>query len=150
MRFLPYIIIFLSSTFCATARNTPVEELRLPSVPDSLRTPAKRAAYVVTHFWDDMDFRDTARSHDQNFMEQNFVNYLSLFPHTPADTLEIAIPQLMRLAETDTVAYNLLADMADKYLYDTESPMLDEESYIIFLEAVINSKFMEPAQQVKV
>ncbi len=146
MKFLPYII-FLLSVICATAHNIPVEELRLPSVPDSLRTPAKRAAYVVTHFWDDMDFRDTARSHDQSFMEQNFVNYLSLFPHTPADTLKVAIPQLMRLAEADTVAYNLLADMADKYLYDTESPMLDEESYIIFLETIMNREFMEPARR---
>lgn len=122
-------------------------ELPLPAVPDSLRTPAARASYIVAHFWDDMDFADTLRSRNRDFMEQNFVNYLSLFPHTPDDTIKAEVPKLMKRAEADTTAYNLLADLADQYLYDAESPMLDEESYIPFLETILDSKFMEPSRR---
>ena len=56
-------------------------ELPLPAIPDSLRTPRKRAAYLLAHFWDSMSFADTLRSRNPGFMEQNLVNYLSLFPH---------------------------------------------------------------------
>lgn len=124
-------------------------ELPLPVVPDSLRTPAKRASYIVAHFWDNMDFADTIRSHNRDFMEQNFVNYLSLFPHTPDDTIKAEVPRLMKRAEVDTLAYNMIADLADQYLYDAESPMLDEESYISFLETILAGEFIEEARRAR-
>ena len=61
--------------------------LSLPDVPPSLTAPEERAAYIIAHFWDGMDFGDTLRCRDRAFMEQNFVNYLSLFPHAGPETL---------------------------------------------------------------
>lgn len=63
-----------------TLQGSP-RELPLPEVPALLTAPEERAAYVLEHFWDGMDFRDTLRSRDRLFMEQCFVNFLSLFPH---------------------------------------------------------------------
>ncbi|MCM1331157.1 MAG: DUF5106 domain-containing protein [Bacteroides sp.] len=143
------IMLVLAAAFASIAIEAKADELPLPEVPTSLRTPGERAAYIVSHFWDGMDFSDTLRSRNNEFVEQNFVNYLSLFPHTPADTLKTAVPRLMQRAEADTVAYNLLADLADKYLYDPESPMLDEESYIIFLESITGRGFMEASRRTR-
>ncbi|MCM1092495.1 MAG: DUF5106 domain-containing protein [Lachnospiraceae bacterium] len=143
------IMLVLTAAFASIAVEAKADELPLPEVPTSLRTPGERAAYIVSHFWDGMDFSDTLRSRNNEFVEQNFVNYLSLFPHTPADTLKTAVPRLMQHAEADTVAYNLLADLADKYLYDPESPMLDEESYIIFLESITGRGFMEASRRTR-
>jgi len=139
----------LTTAFSLGGIGIPADELPLPDVPDALRTPGERATYIVSHFWDKMDFSDTLRSRNTQFVEQNFVNYLSLFPHTPADSLKVAVPELMKHAEADSIAYNILADLADKYLYDPESPMLDEESYIIFLETITNSGFMEPSRRAR-
>lgn len=147
--YLLSIIFMLTTAFSLGAIGIPADELPLPDVPDALRTPGERAAYIVSHFWDKMDFSDTLRSRNTQFVEQNFVNYLSLFPHTPADSLKVAVPELMEHAEADSIAYNILADLADKYLYDPESPMLDEESYIIFLETITNSGFMEPSRRAR-
>lgn len=140
-----HLIILLLLIFPAAlpGRSATVGELPLPEVPDSLIAPADRASFIVSHFWDGMEFGDTVRSRDMEFIEQNFVNYLSLFPHVPADSLQKAVTELMRAAEADTVAYNLVADMADKYLYDVESPMFDEEFYLLFLQPVTKDKFME-------
>lgn len=143
------VIVLLSTVFSVGASGVPADELPLPEVPATLRTPGERAAYIVSHFWDKMDFSDTLRSRNSQFVEQNFVNYLSLFPHTPADSLKRSVPKLMKRAEADTIAYNILADLADKYLYDPESPMLDEESYIIFLETITDSRFMEQSRRAR-
>ncbi len=126
-----------------------VEELPLPSVPSTLTAPEERAAYIVSHFWDAMDFGDTIRSHNQDFMEQNFANYISLFPYTDNAVLATCVSDLLRKAQADEGAYNLLADIADKYLYDPESPMLNEEYYILFLDAITGSDYMDKTRRSK-
>ena len=94
-----------------------LEELPLPSVPSTLRTAPERAAYVLTHFWDSMDFRDMLHCRNKAFLEQNFVNFVSLFPHASQEACALAVKRLMKAAETDTVVYALLAEMAEIYLY---------------------------------
>lgn len=137
-------ILFISAVICNIAV---ADGLPLPDAPASLKTPAERAAYIVEHFWNAMDFADTIKSRNTEFIEQCFVNYLNLFPHTPEDAIKEAIPKLINQAKADTIAYNMIADFADKYLYDPESPMFDEESYIIFLEAVTGDTFMESVRR---
>ncbi len=132
-----------SVTETTDAINATMEELPLPAVPGSLVDPADRAAYIVEHFWDAMDFGDTIRSLDEAFMEQNFANFANLFPYVDASTAESSIKSLMDAAAKDRKAYNMLADIADKYLYDPNSPMMDEEAYIMFLKAITESDFMD-------
>lgn len=125
------------------AHNAVIEELPLPAVPDTLVEPTDRAAYIVEHFWDEMDFGDTIKSLDEAFMEQNFANFANLFPYVDTTTAESSVRSLMDAAAKDRKAYNMLADIADKYLYDPNSPMMDEEAYIMFLKAITESDFMD-------
>ena len=122
-------------------------ELPLPAIPDSLRTPRKRAAYLLAHFWDGMSFSDTLRSRNSDFMEQNLVNYLSLFPHAPAEARTEAVHLLMQRAEADKPTYLLLAELAEKYLYTTGSPMQSEEHFIPFLEAIAHSPLLDDTEK---
>ena len=105
----------------------PAAELPLPDVPATLREPAERAAFIIGHFWDAMDFGDTLRSRDAAFMEQNFSNFISVFPYAAAEAQRAAVGSLLRRAEADSDAYVLLADIAEKYLYEPNSPMLAED-----------------------
>ena len=116
-----------------------VEELPLPAVPDSLRVPVERANFVVEHFWDAMEFRDTLRSHSNDFIEQNFANFISIFPIADQNSRTLAVGKLMEAAEVDKESYLLLAEVAEKYLYDPNSPMLSEDFYILFLEKLVDS-----------
>ncbi len=138
------------TTPTAAATTAPLPEkpaqLPLPQIPAHITVPEQRAAYIVTHFWDSMDFADTTLSHDTAFIEQNFANFASLFPLIDTrTTLSGAAVALMKKAEANRTAYNLLAETADKYLYDPESPMLSEEAYIPFLEAITGSPFIDNA-----
>ncbi len=121
------------------------EQLPLPSVPTQLREPRQRAAYIVEHFWDAMDFADTVRSHNADFMEQNFSNYLSLFPLVDSTTLHGAVADLMRRAAAESGARRLTAEMADKYLYDPNSPMQNEDFYRLFLDVFLHDATLDEA-----
>lgn len=128
------------------AAGEEVATLPLPEIPSTITNPGKRAEYAVAHFWDAMDFADTARSCDTAFIEQNFANFASLLPLIDLPTvLTPAAKALMSRAEVNRDAYNLLAETADKYLYDPDSPMLNEEAYIPFLEAITGGTFIDNA-----
>ncbi len=126
----------------AAQNNTPEDlssaELPLPDVPKNLTAPQGRAEYIMKHFWDGMDFTDTLRSHNRDFMELNFVNFISLFPHAAEETLPQAINILLDQSAADSTAFNIITDFAEKYLYDTGSPMRNEDYYMMFLEGLLH------------
>ena len=122
-----------------------VEELPLPVVPTALVEPEARASYVIAHFWDAMDFGDIVRSHSSAFMEQNFVNFVSVFPYADEESRRSAVSSLLGMAAVDAGAYRLLSSIAEDYLYDPNSPMFDEETYILFLESMVRSSILDEA-----
>lgn len=123
--------------------------LSLPDVPPSLTAPEERAAYIIAHFWDGMDFGDTLRCHDRAFMEQNFVNYLSLFPHAGPETLPPHIDRLLERAAADSLCLDLVNDLAEHYLDNPNSPMRDEEYYILFLEGLLRLPALPEAERIR-
>ncbi|MCH5327423.1 MAG: DUF5106 domain-containing protein [Coprobacter sp.] len=125
------------------------EELPLPVVPDTLRTPAERAGYIVTHFWDAMNFKDSRRAGDRDFMEQNFANFVSLFPLCDTTVLKPAVGQLWKRAESSRMASLLLADTAEKYLYETASPFASEPFYQLFLEQMVHSPALSDYSRIR-
>ena len=107
-KFYIYIIlVFLALMPCLSASG---QELRLPVVPDTLRAPRERAAYVVEHFWDNMCFADTALCRNKAWMEQNFVNFLSVMPHAPAEAVDTAFAGLLRRAAVDEGATAVVSE----------------------------------------
>lgn len=63
------------------AQQNQTQDLPLPAIPATLRTPHERASYLLAHFWDSMSFADTLRSRNPGFMEQNLVTTTS--PSSP-------------------------------------------------------------------
>lgn len=113
-------------------------EFRLPEVPDSIRIPAYRADYVLAHFWDSID-GPINLSDDKMSIEQAFVDYLSVFPIANPSGQTIAVTTLFNkqiLSEKDLVFF---AELAEKYLYNTDSPMVSDSVYKIFLSTIIKS-----------
>lgn len=131
-----------------TLQGSP-RELPLPEVPALLTAPEERAAYVLEHFWDGMDFRDTLRSRDRLFMEQCFVNFLSLFPHALPQSLPSPVGRLLQRAAVDSVAFRLVNSLAEHYLDDPNSPMRNEEHYILFLEALLSLPGLPEAERIR-
>lgn len=126
-----------------------VHVLPLPDVPPSLTASEERAAYIIAHFWDRMDFGDTLRCRDRAFMEQNLVNYLSLFPHASPETLPPHVTRLLERAAADSTCLDLVNDLAEHYLDDPNSPMRDKEYYILFLEGLLRLPGLSEAERLR-
>lgn len=121
--------------------------LPMPEVPASLRTPSERAAFVLAHFWDGLDFADTVRSRRPDFMEQYFVDFLSVMPYAEPSAAQVGVKALMRRAERDTAAYRLVAGLAEKYLYEPNSPMRQEDYLIWFLEEITRTPVLDALEK---
>ena len=117
----------------ATSVFTAETELPLPAIPDSLRQPAQRATYILAHFWDALDFTDTATTHIEPFMERNFVNFVNLYPHAIPDSLPSITASFLQRATADTPTRLFVYSLIDKYLSEPESPVFSDDAYITFL-----------------
>lgn len=120
--------------------NVYSRELPLPQVPDTLRQPKERAAYIMLHFWDDMDWRDSTLTADDQFMEQNAANFYSLFPHADSISASAAVEVMLHGASADMSAYRRVADIAALYLNDPASPMIDDESYAVVADRLLANR----------
>lgn len=114
-------------------------ELPLPAIPDSIAAPERRADYLMAHFWDAMDFSDERARTDTLFLEQNFVNFIQLYGYGSPRGAREATRILLERARADETAFRLLCDIAERYLNDPNSPMRDEERYILFLEELLRT-----------
>lgn len=121
-------------------------DLPLPAIPAELRQPAQRAAYLIEHFWDAMDFSDPEAARDSDYMERQLVNYLSVFPHADPSAHGPAVARLAERAETDPESFRLLIRLVEKYLFETDSPLFDEELYLVFLERITASPVLEASE----
>ena len=119
-------------------------------MPLAISEPEAVAGYVLMHYWDNMDFTDTARVADDAFMERHFARYLSAFPYASPDDARKAVAGLMKRAEADTAAYHRVMDVAERFLTSPNSSMRDEELYYLFLSAVDSSPFLDSDRRVRV
>ncbi|MCH5220097.1 MAG: DUF5106 domain-containing protein [Muribaculaceae bacterium] len=124
-------------------------ELPPPVIPPDITDPAEKTAYNVLHFWDAMDFADTVRSLNRDFIEQNFVNFIYAFGFVSEDTRRDAARILLERARVQPEAYQLITEVAETYLFDPESPMASDELYIPFLEYMIESPYPDKVSAIR-
>lgn len=130
-------------------RNAPVRELPLPDIPPTLRDPHERAAYLLRHFWDAMEFADTLRSRDRAWLEQHFANFASVFPHADSAAVASSIDSVLLAASADRPALDLLIETAEKYLWEPDSPLCDDGYYMLFLERVLRCPALDRCEKLR-
>lgn len=118
------------------AASAAPQELPLPEVPALITAPTDRADFVAARFWAALDFNDTSLSLDTAFMEQNFANFTTVLPVASERGRRTAMDSLVARATVNADALAYLAEVAEKYLYDPNSPLRDDDSYIAFAEAL--------------
>ena len=109
---------------------------QLPEVPVALNTPELRMAYVVEHFWDHFDFRDTAYIHFPDITEQATVNYMDLLQRIPQDEALKAIGILAEKASVEPRMMGHLWEVISRYWHDPNSPMKNEDMFILLCKGV--------------
>lgn len=138
-------------------RNKPEQRLAadtittfvFPAIPTMLNTPELRADYLARHYWEHTNFADTNYIHHPEVTEQAWVNFIDILRLVPAATGDAALTTLFTQAEKEKKCYLYLASLADKYLYDPNSPMRNEEMYISVLDAILKSSVMDDVEKIR-
>ncbi|MDR2384487.1 MAG: DUF5106 domain-containing protein [Tannerella sp.] len=112
----------------------------MPKIPSTLTETSQRADYLALHYWDNFDFLDFVKLKKDELLERGFADFIDLLSITSKETMELAINILMKKAEIDPDLIITLATLSEKYLYEPNSPLGDEEKFIPFMRYMINSR----------
>lgn len=126
-----------------------VKVFNLPDIPVVLNTVSQRADYMVKHYWDHFDFTDTTYVSQIDVAEQAWVDYCDLLEHVPLSDAQTAIKETIGRAGKNKKMLDFFAELADKYLYDPNSPMRNEELYIPVLEALTASPMLNETEKIR-
>ena len=115
----------------------------LPAIPTMMTAPEQRADFLVKHYWDHVNFADTNYIHHPEITEQAWADYCDILNHVPLETAQEAMRKTIERTNADKKVFTYITDLADKYLYDPNSPMRNEEFYIPVLDAMLTSPLLE-------
>jgi len=144
MKYIYWMMSFFIFSACsgkAQQETSYKEELKfqMVSVPSMLIDPQQRADYLADHYWDNFDFTDTAYINLPKITEQAFADYIQVLSHTTPGHPGKSIHKMLHEAEKDTAIYSYFISLYEKYLYEPNSPLRNEELYIPVLEYILNS-----------
>lgn len=112
---------------------------KLPEIPVSLNTSEARGDYLILHYWDNFDFTDRLSISNPETVEQFFVDFVDISSKASILTAKEGINILMQRISQKPDIQIFFIDLLEKYLYDPNSPMRDEELYIPVLEHIVAS-----------
>lgn len=121
----------------------------LPEIPVMYTSTEQRADFLVKNYWKNYNFSDTVLIHHPEVSEQAWVDFINILPHVPMQTAHEGITKTFELAQADKKVYDYFATLADKYLYDPNSPFRNEEYYIPVLESIIQSDLMSGIEKIR-
>lgn len=140
---------YISAQKSEDAKSIP-NTIELPMIPSDLREPEDRAAYLLLHYWDNLDAGNTGLSHDRKFMEQSFVDYLSVFPFSSSEAIKTqSFTSLLNRVKEDSDAFNIIKYLAEMYLNGHDSPMKSEEIYLLYLGSLASLPELSPIEKAR-
>lgn len=115
-----------------------------PEIPQMMTDPEQRAFYYVNHYWDSYSLADTAFIHSDD-TEQLYADFIGALEYVDLEESSAALKRMMSRMEEDSTAYAHFCMLGEKYLYYPNSPMRNEEYYILVLEQMLAStRLAEP------
>ncbi len=133
------------------AATDSVKIYRPAAIPAVMTDAEAQVRWAIEHWWDGFDFTDTlsvARWSD--YSEQAFVDFdYQLLANIPQDMAGEAISVLFRKAATNKDVFQRFAELAEKYLFDANSPVRNEELYIFALRAVLENPALDQWERIR-
>ena len=120
-----------------------------PEIPAMLIRPDERETYLVVHYWDNFNFADTLLINNKNVTEQGVADYLAILGKgtVKGEDLKESLENFCNRLEQQAHARKVLLQIMENYLYNPNSPFYDEELYALFLERMINSKYVDAVRK---
>lgn len=137
------VALCLSACKGTPSKTTTAQPFTVSQPPAMLTSPEQRGEYMAIHYWDNFNFADTTLIHRGDITEQALANFISLLSGAPQPIIEKSIDTMMTRASADSMMYAHFMELSEKYLYDPNSPLLNEELYIVVLQSIIKSSALD-------
>lgn len=133
---------------CGQRKTESFEALSFPdvTVPSMMESAQQRADYLAEHFWDRLTDPERVYPSDSSLVsgvlkedvEQKFANWISVLDMTDLKVSEKAVSRLFRRIsecekkDSSSNVFETITALSEKYLYDPNSPLRNEEYYLYF------------------
>lgn len=131
-----------------TKTDSTIHFHQVPAIPLILKTSEERASWLALHYWDNLAFTDTSLVH-QPETEQSFADFLNVLSTMQPEVAERAIETLLQKASVSNEVFLHFCSLAEKYLYDPNSPLKNEGLYEVFLEKMLASSILEDVYKIR-
>lgn len=122
---------------CPIAKGQQTEDYPLPAVPDSITDLEQRADYMVCHYWEAYNFQDTTLLSIPQYAEQALSNFIALLSYASPQGRQQATDRWITLAAANKTSYDFFTTEAERYLYDPESPLKNEDLLLQVLNSML-------------
>lgn len=144
-RLLVEVFSALLGAASLSAQNAPFP---LPQIPVMITAPQERADFLAMNYWQHYDFKNQALIGQPQITEQAFVDFIDLLPYCNKAVVEKSITKLLSCAENGGKGMlEAFGKLSERYLYDPNSPMRNEELYLPVLNYLIGSKSVNATQK---
>lgn len=151
------LTLMLAVVSCAPKAPAPVEYRSFPpvQVPGMYTQQDEIVEYAAAHFWDPyfakQGVTDSAAilGVRKAELEQAFANYLGMLDRQPLAKAQSNMKALFGKVEacqqqdTSSLFYLRFTEMVEKYLYDPNSPMRNEDLFLPFVEKLAECEFTD-------
>lgn len=126
-----------------------VKPFTFPEIPVMLTDADQRAQFLTENFWQNFNFADTNYIHHPEITEQAWVDFINILPIVELPMAQKSLTKTFNQAEKEKKVYNYFAELAEKYLYEPNSPFRNEEYYISVLEHMIATPALEEVEKIR-
>lgn len=120
-----------------------------PQIPEIFPHAEARNLYLAAHYWENINFADTNYIHHPEITERAWVGFCKLLNRIPLPSAQEAMRTAMKQAYASKKSFGYLAGLADKYLYNPNSPLRNEELYIPVLEAMLAAPMLSSVEKIR-
>lgn len=127
----------------------------LPEIPMVYTTDKSRNDFLAAHYWDRFDFGDTLLYRQNEEVEQAFANYLEVLTWVSPEKVAVSVDSLLHKAwradeqQPEKKAYDYFTGQLEHYLYEPNSPVRNDELYLIVLKRILRLSGPEPIRKVR-
>ncbi|MBT3242718.1 MAG: DUF5106 domain-containing protein [Bacteroidetes bacterium] len=125
------------------------DKFTIPDIPLLLNTQEQQAMFLVEHYWDNFNFEDSSALKSHENVERIFVDYLFILDQVNAEKSSKGISSLISKASVNSSISSYFFEMAEKYLYNPNSPVRNEFLYEEFLKGALTSKQIDPVIKIR-
>lgn len=143
------LIVLILFTSCEnikqkfSARNACPKSCKVSINTDNSNNSDDKVDFFIKNYWQNFDFSDTTLIHCPQITEQAFADYVNVLEQVPIELAGDGIEIMMKKAETNKAMFVCFATLCEKYLYDPNSPVRNEELYLKALNNILATKSLD-------